>query len=338
MAATDAPSTLTELATDFLEGMKDVTTSSAIVNLVYRYLNQANQDIHQERWWWDERRAVIVTKAPYTTGTVSVTQGSTTVTGSSTAWTTNDAFGYQQATVGDKITLGSSPDVYVISAVGGAGTLTLASRYTGDTLSGAGYAIFQDEYALETDFDDVIDAKTFSQDLGIALIGAQEFNRRFARNSVRGPIEVATLIELGPSGSASLRRRVVFGKAPDRAYTIPYRYHTKHLAVSSTGTTAVNMSATTDQPIIPIRFRQALVHKARADWYSTRKQDPESAAQAEAKYTTLILRARASKSPTDDGVRLVPRVGPTQMVARRPYRRSGSARLTTGVAWDQFRQ
>lgn len=333
MAATDAPATLAELATDFLEGMKDVTTSSTITNLVYRYLNKANHDIHQERWWWAERRAVIVTKVPYTTGTVAVTKGGTTVTGTSTAWTTTDSFGRANAAIGDKITIGSSPDTYVVATVPGAGSLTLATRYTGETVTEAAHAVFQDEYALETDFDDVIDARTFSEDLGVALIGAQEFNRRFTRNSVRGVVEVATLIELGPSGSVALRRRVVFGKAPDRAYTIPYRYYTTYLAVSSAGAGQVNLSATTDQPIIPIRWRQALVYRAQAEWFQKRTKDPEAAAQAMADYTALILRARAAKGPTEDGVRLVPRVQRTDT----PYRHGSSRRLTTGTAWDQMR-
>jgi hypothetical protein len=338
MAATDAPSTLSELATDFLENIKDVTSSTAITNLVYRFLNRANQDIHQERWWWAERRSVILTKPPYTTGTVSVTKGATAVTGASTAWTTADSFGNAQAAAGEKITLGSTTDVYVIDSVSGATALTLASRFTGETLSAASHVVFQDEYALASDFDDVVDTRTFSEDHDIDLIGAQEFYRRFARNSVGGTPEVATLIELGPSGSASLRRRVLLGPRPDRAYTIPYRYYTTNLAVSSTGVGAVNITATTDQPIIPIRFRQALVYRAMAAWYQTRKKDPEAATQAMADYTTVMLRARAATGPTEDGVRMVPRVGSYWRMARRPWRRGGSTRLTTGTAWDQLRQ
>src|SRR4029077_5909649 len=67
----------------------------------------------------------------YTTGTFSVTQGSTTVTGSGTTWTAT--------MVGRSILLGDL--WYEITAVGGVTSLTIGSAYTGTSLSGENYAI-----------------------------------------------------------------------------------------------------------------------------------------------------------------------------------------------------
>ncbi|KKM01132.1 hypothetical protein LCGC14_1797520, partial [marine sediment metagenome] len=144
MAAGDAPSTLTELRTDFLEKLKEVTGVSAVNTIVNRFLNQANQDFHQERWWWAERRAVIITDNPYTTGTIALTLATslTAVTGTDTLWNTANNFGRNNAIVGHKMILAGSNDTYLINAVGSDTSITLDSSYTGTSdLSGDDYTV-----------------------------------------------------------------------------------------------------------------------------------------------------------------------------------------------------
>lgn len=338
MAAGDAPATFSELRTDFLESVKE-PAGSAINTIVNRFLNKALQYIHEERWWWAERRATIQTKAPYTTGTIAVTEGSTTVTGTSTAWATADAYGQNNARAGDKMTLGSDAVVHVIATVGSATSITLTDRYTGSTISSdGGYAVFQDEYALAADFDDVIDTRFFDDAHTISLIGAREFYWRYVRNSTRSTPKYATLIELGPSGSVALRRRVVVGPAPDQTYIIPYRYYTTNLAVSAAGVGAANLSADADQPIIPIRFRQLIILRAKQEWYSTREKNAALAEEARQDYQTLLARASASKGPADDQPQLVPRLAGYWHQARTPYTSLEGRRLVTGTRWDQFQE
>ena len=69
----------------------------------------------------------------YKTGTVSVTNGSTTVTGSGTNWIAG-------ANVGEGFQ-GPDGEIYEITAIGSATSLTLASGYGGSTASGVTYAI-----------------------------------------------------------------------------------------------------------------------------------------------------------------------------------------------------
>ena len=87
----------------------------------------------------------ITTVAPYTTGTVAMTNGSTTVTGTDTVWTS--------AMVGRKIRFGSDNAYYRISAVGGTTSLTLEVPYQGTTDTDATYSIYKDEYRLPADLD-----------------------------------------------------------------------------------------------------------------------------------------------------------------------------------------
>src|SRR3990167_750933 len=164
MAAADAPATFAELRTDFLEKAKEVTGVSAINAISGRFLNQANHDIHLERWWWAERRATIRTFDPYTTGTVDVaiTNLTTrrTVTGTDTAWNTTNSFGDTNAQAGMKMTLGATGVVHLVSSISSDTSITLetATPYMGDSaLDDSGYTLYQDEYSLPSDFDDICD-------------------------------------------------------------------------------------------------------------------------------------------------------------------------------------
>lgn len=343
MAAGDAPATLSELRTDFLQKAKEVTGVSGINTIVDRFLNQANHDIHLERWPWAERRATLRTVAPYTTGTVDVAITDLTarraVTGTSTAWNTANSFGDTNAQVGMKMTLGATGVVHLVSAVGSDTAITLESGtpYMGDAaLDDSGYALYQDEYSVPSDFDDVVDVRFFDEDRKIRLVGPQEFYLRYPRNSVRQAPALATLIELGPSGSVALRRRVVFGPAPDKAYIIPYRYYTTNLAVSSAGALAANLSSDSDQPIIPLRWRQGLVYKALQLWHLSRQKNSEMATFWGGEYTTLMLRARSAHGPADDRPVIRPKVTPYLAQARHPWARMGARRYSTDQRFDQL--
>lgn len=128
-AFTDLPSTQQSLYNDFLEMALDEIASRA-------------------EWVWLLREGYFTTKAPYTTGTVAVTNGSTTVTGTGTAFTTGT-----NAAVDEVIRVGTDSSYYRIASVDTATQLTLRSAYAGDTASGASYRISADEYNLARGVD-----------------------------------------------------------------------------------------------------------------------------------------------------------------------------------------
>ena len=343
MAATDAPATLSEMRTAFLNLLKEVTGTTGINTVVDRMLNIALQDMHQERWYWSERRSTIRSSPPYTTGTIAVAVTSLTtrrtVTGTGTAWNTANSFGDVNAIgAGAKMTLGSTSVVHELSAIGSDTSLTLttATPYTGDSaLSGESYAIYQDEYALASDFGEPTDLRFFDEDRRIRLVGAQAFYAAYAKNTQRSGPEVATLIELGPSGSVALRPRVVLGPAPDKTYIIPYRYQTTSLAVSSAGVAAVNLTADADQPIVPLGYRMGVVYQALALWFATRQKNAALAADFAGRYTGLMLRARQRTDESRDKPQLRPAVGAYWRAARRPWR--GGRRYDGNAAFDSMR-
>jgi len=128
----------------------------------------------------------------------------------------------------------------------------------------------------------------------------------------------------------------VLNPAPDTVYQIPYRYQTTYLAVSTTGTQAVDLSATTDEPIVPRRYRLALVYWAVGQWYRDRKDDARSES-ANAEYTDIVSRMAGDFGLDSDRPRL--KIGSL----RRRYlagaagspRRGG--RYSTGSWFDEVR-
>lgn len=333
MAANTTPATLSELQTDFIERVRDSTSVTAIQTIAQRYLNIALHDMHISpgaNFPWAERRAVLITHDTYTTGTVSITSATsrTAVVGSSTLWNTAvTGFGFNNARVGGKMTFSGLNEIYEVSVVGSDTSVTLATVYTGADLSAASYTYFEDEYALASDFGRPLDHRFFNTNLSIPLIGKMEFRRRYPRNDITSKPKVATLIQLGFSSDTAPRYRIIFYPVPDDEYSIPYTYITTNLAVSSTGTEQAQMTASTDEPIVPLRYRQAIIYHALFHWYRDRKDDSRSQ-EAKAEYVDFMTRTLGDTVIGQDR---------PQFVVRRRGRRPRMGRFEYGNRFDEIK-
>ena len=89
-------------------------------------------------WWFLKRQGTIQTPAEETTGTLTVTNGSTSVTGSGTSFGSDD--------VGKMLVVGARAQR--IGSVGGATSLTLENAWENETKSSANYKIVKDRYDL----------------------------------------------------------------------------------------------------------------------------------------------------------------------------------------------
>jgi len=309
MSSTTQPTTFSDLYTDLIDKTRS-SSSTALLVQAKRYINSALHDMHTnpaQLMPWAIRRGVLLTNAPYSTGTISITTATsrTAVTGSGTLWNTDsNNLGFNNARAGGKIKVSSTPEVYEVSAVGSDTAMTLATRYTGATLSGASYQYFEDEYALAADFWRISDLRLFSSDMNIPLVGPMEFRRLNVRNDVVGRPKYAAIIELAPSGTAAMRPRVVFTPVPDQVYSIPYQYATTYLASSSTGTAQEALSADADEPIVPLRYRHAIVLNALYHWYRDHKDDSRSQ-ETKAEYVEIMTRVMNDLSIGRDRARIV---------------------------------
>jgi len=321
MSATTQYTTFSDLYTGLQQAARVTTGVTATENQAKRYINIALQDMHLgqgEKFPWAERSAILVTHPGYSTGTLTATKGSTTITGSGTAWNTNNDFSVANMRAGGKIRINGGVEIYEISSVGSDTSATLTSRFTQTTVSGASYVYFEDEYALASDFLRPIDLRQFSDGIEIELIQRTEFRRRYPRNYIIGKPEVACLIDKAPSGSTTLVRKIVFHKPPDAAYSIPYSYVTGNLVVSSAGAAQTGFSADGDEPIVPLRYRHAILLHALYNWYCDQKDDSRSG-EVQAEYTNLMVRIMGDFDNGTGRPQFRPRVSNYASRARRPW-------------------
>lgn len=308
-----------------------------------RYINIALQDMAlgtDYKCPWLERHDFIVTRAPYTTGTVSINQGSTVLTGVGTNWTQLDSFGIPNARYPGKLTIAGALEVYEVALQAGVlsdTAINLRQKYIPTSApTGSSYIYFEDEYALPADFLRPIDYQLFSPSLNIMLVGRQEFRYRYPRRNIQGRPRIAHIIDDRFQGSTTPVRRVVFYPFPDTVYMIPFSYITSSLAVTATGVESNTLVGDTDEPTMPLRYRHAIVMHALYNWYRDRKDDTRSA-EAKAEYTDLMMRMVNDQeigAPTR--ARVVPRTGMYTGYARHPYIRRGGRTISINNSFDRF--
>lgn len=326
MSSTSQLTTFADIYTDLLNRCRVTTGVTATTEQAKRYVNIALHDLHvgfDYKLPWAERSSVLRTQAQYTTGTLTATKGSTTITGSGTAWNTNNDFSVANMRVGGKIRIGGSRTPYTISAVGGNTTATLNTAFVETTATATTYTYFEDEYALASDFLRPVDAQRFSDEMSIDIIGRTEFRRRYPTNSMpQSRPSVATIIDAAPSGNTTPVRRVRLAPPPSTNVLIPYTYITSNLAVSSAGVAAANLSADSDEPIVPLRYRHVIVFHGLYHWYRDKKDDSRADA-AKGEYTDLMLRIAGDAEVGAVRPQIRPRMSEYRRSANRPWNGGG---------------
>jgi hypothetical protein len=339
MTTTGQLRTFSDMYTDLTNRIRAQTGTSGPIDVMKRYINIALQDIHigaKERLPWAERQAVLVTQPSYTTGTVSITQGSTTLTGASTLWNTANAWGATNVRKYGKLLLSGGLENYEVASVVSDTSLTLSSRFTQADLSAASYTYFEDEYDLATDFLRPVDFRFFDRNRQITMLPRNEFRMAYVRAQSANKPTHCTIIDRPPSGSTSLVRRVCFNRPTDEAYTFPYSYITKYLVVSSAGAAQEEFSADADEPLLPLPYRHIIVAKALYWAYRDRRDDRRSG-EANQEFMDLWLRMANDNEFGQARPTLSPRMGGYYSAARRPM--SGSTpRVVSGTAFDELRE
>lgn len=337
MSATTQVTDFSDLYTDLENRVRVTTGVTATENQAKRYINVALQDMHLGTDYkvpWAERSAFLRTRAQYTTGTVTATKGSTTITGSSTAWNTSDDFSVTNMRAGGKIRIAGSLNPYTISAVTNDTSATLSMAFTETTVTDGTYVYYEDDYALASDFLRPLDLQRFSDAVPIDLISRTEFRRRYPANSSPSRPCVACIIDEAPSGNTTPVRKVRFAPPPSTAILIPYSYITGNLAVSSAGVAAANLSAATDEPIVPLRYRHAIVFHALYNWYRDKKDDVRSA-EAKSEYTDIMLRVMGDVEMGARRPQFRPRIQTYARRAKRPWG-GGGRRYDLNGAFDRL--
>jgi len=338
MSATSQVTDFSDLIRDFISSARDQVSVTAIDNVVKRYLNRGLMDMHVNPGNfvpWAVRSDVLTTHDDYNTGTVAITIATsrTAFTGTSTAWNTAaTGYSFNNVRARGKMVFEGSLDVYTVSSVSSDTAGVLVENYVGTSnLSGATYTYFEDEYALVSDFLRPISDRSFSTELNIPLIGRDEFKRRYPRNANPGPPRVAMHTQLSFSGNTTPRLRLFLHPPPDAVYLIPYDYITSNLAVTTAGVEQGQLSADTDEPIVPLRYRHLIVLNALQLWYLFEQGDQAKSDKTKLQFIDLMSRVKGDTTIGQDR----PRFAPVTAFGRQ--RRIGRSRWGSGTAFDQLR-
>ena len=341
MAATNPAlqvTTFADLYTSLSNRVRIQTGVSATENQAKAMINTALYDMHignGEKFPWAERKSTLQAMTPYSTGTIAITKGSTSLVGTGTLWDTAHSFGANNTRTTGKITINGTSNVYTIASVDSDTGITLNERYQDDTETAGSYVYYEDEYDLATDFLRPLDLQFFDTNSSISLINRREFRERNARNKTPGKIMYATIIDKDFIGSVTPVRRVMFHNPPDDYNLVVYNYVTAYLAVTAAGTGQAQLINDTDEPIVPIRYRHAIVLHALYHWYRDKKNDSRSQ-EAKAEYAEMILRMTADAEIGSNRPQLAPRLGGYTRSAQSPYSRRGR-KHSVGSAFDEIR-
>lgn len=94
------------------------------------------------------------------------------------------------------------------------------------------------------------------------------------------------------------------------------------------------MSADTDEPIVPLRYRHVIVFHALYNWYRDKKDDTR-ADSAKAEYTDAMLRMAGDVEVGGVRPSIQMRTGPYKRSASRPWNGSRSRRYDVNGAFDR---
>ena len=341
MAATNPAlqvTTFADLYTSLSNRVRIQTSVTASENQAKSMINTALQDMHignGEKFPWAERRGVLQAMKPYSTGTIAITKGSTALTGTGTLWNTAQTFGANNTRLTGKIVVNGTSNVYTIAAINSDTSIILNERYQDDTETAGSYTYYEDEYDLATDFLRPLDLQFFDTNRSIHIINRREFRERNARNNIPGKLRYATIVDRDFVGSTTPVRRVRFHPAPDTYALVVYNYVTSNLAVTSAGVGQAQLVNDTDEPIVPLRYRHAIILHALYHWYRDKKNDNRSQ-QAKSEYAEMILRMTADAEIGANRPQIAPRLGGYKRAASVPYTRGGR-RHSTGSAFDELR-
>ena len=241
------------LITDLQDQIGSLNASGQAVLL--KFVQRAVDYVYQyRRWSWRRHTDQFTTIAPYTTGTVTVSAGSTAVTGSGSTWT--DISGYATGTF--YIELNS--ELHLISSITDATNLVLAAGV--DTaVSAATYSIYAPVYTLDASLSELTYIGTDGHgEIEVLAPGTafQWYNREKSRT-------YATHAALVPLDSSKNRGIQLWPFPSERRL-----YHYEGFIESPTLETGTDVGTPDD-------FRDAIEELTLSRWWRTRDDRPDRA-------------------------------------------------------------
>ncbi len=192
----------------------EMTKLDAIINMVYREIG-ARTD-----WYWLLKRTVINTVDDYSTGTVNVTSGSTSVTASATI--SASKAGQKLLITGDTVDSGA---VYrITSHTAGTDAITIDAAFTGATNTTASYHIYQDTYDLPADLGAVVNITRYGYEEPLRIIPVEEMHRLKSWDLTSWKPHTAAIFDYDTTGDPTTQRQLIVHPYPDDTYRLEIHY------------------------------------------------------------------------------------------------------------------
>lgn len=267
-----------DIYTDVMNRLKVPVADTTTLTRVKLWINERYRDIAiQRQWRWLYKEDNLLIKAPETTGTATFTKGSATVTGSGTTFT--------NGTTSYVIKAAGSPEIYTISTVGSATSITLSDAFQDTTITAGSFTLYQDTYALPSDVEDLIQVWHEHYQAPMTAVGLDKMRKAQLKfPDAEGKAVAFTLAE---DTTAGLRRMQIYPR-PDETYLMHIKYVRR----------ITSLVENTDEPLIPEVYRSVLVYGACAD-LARYHNDQDVAAYYESKYADTVVRMANDTEITD---------------------------------------
>lgn len=260
-----------------------------------RYL----QVLKSKHWRFLMREGIYDLRAPYTTGTATVVNGSNAVTGVGTVW--------NASMIGQKIILGSDGASYRIQTVPTQTTLTLSSAYQETSQSGVTYKIAFDRVEMPTNAQAVKDA-LIAGFWKLAPYGMADFRLVEAKNEgLTGTPEIYTVVDQEENSS---ELTIQLYPSPDRDYSFRFEYNLRPYKLDDEA----------DQYfLIPDNYLDVMYYGVLHDMYRY-LADAQNSNSALRDYQTSFSRMVSDNALTDQEPRIQPSRNYYNRVRRGAYR------------------
>lgn len=224
-------------------------TVSANATRLKRWLNLIAQDVASrpglQNAEWLYSRSYVQTQADKTAGTVAVSNGGTSVTGTSTAFVAGDKRSFIQ--------MEGDTNWYEVTAVASQ-VLTITPAFAGAALTTGTYTLRKVYYDLPTDLLEVIDVRQSITPAKLARLGIFTLDLYQPDIERVAPPTAYILFRNSPdvAATASKQKQIAFFPVADDEYSIEVRYRLIQADLSADG----------DIPAMPVPYHNVLVDGA----------------------------------------------------------------------------
>lgn len=262
-------------------------------NKIKRYINMVylNEIVPHKRWKWLYKSTQITHKAYHSVGTVSVTNGSTSVTLNTAPNATLGSF------VNYKFSVDGDQEVYTIETHTAAGTaITLSHEYAGSTNGTANFKIWREDLPLPTDCEETVEVWHAKYQNPLKAVGRQKL-REYQTNEPKRegfPLYTSTIDYYDPtpadreSESDRYRQLRIYPSVTDTPVVINVDYLQEVSA----------LDADSDEPVLPKSDWIVLLHGAAAYAWRGIHRDLET---SNTRYAEYIRKLDRMAGETEDG-------------------------------------